>query len=275
MRNYEDQAQRRARKVADIKEMFYRRLSEENRREKSARGTQPSGQTGQRGGDFPATKVPDTEHRGQMSAEPMSKYNLDAMNKVRGNAELNSGLMDEGERRFLSAKLGGDGRLLHLAHEACADESIKAGITLALAGLRVDGCFRFGTTELLPETVLPIVERGEVFFGGESAVVGSSIRLRIGGEKDALGLSRGCFEAVLTLQFLAGCGVAFPVTRMTDGVSLGSGLVDDATFLVAICFAAIDDAAFAKRTADVADGVFIIDSCHGDLRFDDLRLDGR
>ena len=32
MRNYEDQAQRRARKVADIKEMFYRRLSEENQK---------------------------------------------------------------------------------------------------------------------------------------------------------------------------------------------------------------------------------------------------
>lgn len=32
MRNYEDQAQRRARKVADIKDMFYRRLSEENQK---------------------------------------------------------------------------------------------------------------------------------------------------------------------------------------------------------------------------------------------------
>ena len=32
MSNYEDQAQRRARKVADIKEMFYRRLSEENQK---------------------------------------------------------------------------------------------------------------------------------------------------------------------------------------------------------------------------------------------------
>ena len=65
MRNYEDQAQRRARKVADIKEMFYRRLSEENRRERSARGNRTSK------AETPAAEVPDTGHRGQMSAEPM------------------------------------------------------------------------------------------------------------------------------------------------------------------------------------------------------------
>ena len=68
MRNYKDQAQRRARKVAGIKEMFYRRLSEENRREKSARGTRGN-RTSK--AETLAAEVPDTGHRGQMSAEPM------------------------------------------------------------------------------------------------------------------------------------------------------------------------------------------------------------
>jgi len=47
---------------------------------------------------------------------------------------------------------------LHLAHEAGADEGIKAGITLAPAGLRVNGCVRFGTTELPLKTGLPQCE---------------------------------------------------------------------------------------------------------------------
>ena len=36
-RNYEVQAQRRARKIADIKEMFYRRMAEENKKPEKER----------------------------------------------------------------------------------------------------------------------------------------------------------------------------------------------------------------------------------------------
>lgn len=36
-RNYELQAQRRARKIADIKEMFYRRMAEENKKQEEER----------------------------------------------------------------------------------------------------------------------------------------------------------------------------------------------------------------------------------------------
>ena len=36
-RNYELQAQRRARKIADIKEMYYRRLAEENKKPEEER----------------------------------------------------------------------------------------------------------------------------------------------------------------------------------------------------------------------------------------------
>lgn len=167
-----------------------------------------------------------------------------------------------------------------MAHEACADEGIKAGITLALACLGVDGCVRFGTTELLLEARLPVTEGGKVFFGrhcghsigrdvGMSGGVSGSIGIGLGGEKDAFGLDGSGFEAVLALQFLACGGVALPVTRMADGVRFGSGLVDDATFVVAINFAAVDDATLAEGAADVADRVLIVDGSHiiYDLRF--------
>ena len=95
-----------------------------------------------------------------------------------------------------------------------------------------------------------------------SGSVSSGISLGLGCEKDALGLGRGCLEAVLTLQFLACCGVALPVARMVDGISFGSGLVDDATFVVAIGLAAVDDTAFAESAANVADRVLIVDSSH-------------
>ena len=36
-RNYELQAQRRARKITDIKEMYYRRLAEENKKQEDER----------------------------------------------------------------------------------------------------------------------------------------------------------------------------------------------------------------------------------------------
>lgn len=158
--------------------------------------------------------------------------------------------------------LCGSGGLGHFAHEACADEGIEAGITLALARLGVDGCVGFGSTELLLETGLPHLQRGEVFGGGKGTIMCGGIGFGLGGEKDALGLGRGSLETVLTLQFLAGGGIAFPVARMADGVRFGSGLVDDATFVVAVLLAAVDDAAFLERAAYVADRIEIVDRCH-------------
>ena len=145
--------------------------------------------------------------------------------------------------------------LLHLAHEAGADEGIKAGITLAPARLGVNGSIRLGTAELPLKTVKPHLQGGKGLLGGLFSVVRGGIRLGIGGEKDAPSLGRSRLEAVLTLQFPAYSRVLLPVTRMADGIGLGSGLVDDATLIVAVLLAAVDDAASLERAADVADRI--------------------
>ena len=166
-------------------------------------------------------------------------------------------------------KTDAGGTLLHVAHEAGAvaheagaDEGIEAGVALALAGVGVDGCVLFGTTELLPEAGLPVAERGEVFFGGECTVVCGGIGIRIGSEEDAFGFGRCGSEAVLALQLLAGGGVLLPVPGMPYCVRLRCGFIDDATFVVAIGFAAVDDAASLERSANIADRVEVIDLCH-------------
>ena len=155
-----------------------------------------------------------------------------------------------------------DGWLLHFAHEACADESIETGIALTFARHGVYGCVRLSTTELILEAGLPVAEDVEVFFGRERTVMSSGISFGLGSEQDAFSLGRSSFEAVLTLQFLAGSRVALPVARMADSIGFGSGLIDDATFVVAIGFSAVDDTAFAEGAADVADRVLVINSCH-------------
>ena len=113
------------------------------------------------------------------------------------------------------------------------------------------------------ETGLPVMERSEFFFGwrcgyrigrdiGMSGGVSSGISFGLGSEQDALGLGRGGFEAVPALQFPARGRVRFPVAWMPNGVRLRCGFIDDATFVVAIGFAAVNDAALLERAAYVA-----------------------
>ena len=187
------------------------------------------------------------------SAEPMSGLAPDAMDK-------------------------GEAALLHLAHEAGADEGIEAEVDLALVGGRVNGSFGFRLLQLGFEAVLPVTERGEVF-GGRRSGTGVRRGIRMGGcvsgsigfgverQEDAFGLGAGLLETELMLQFLARGGFLLPVAGIHDLVRLVHAHAFDTAVGVTEGFAAVDSAVFGVRAVHLTDVVVVNCFCHSSFMF--------
>ena len=209
------------------------------------------------------------------SAEPMSGLAPDAMDK-------------------------GEAALLHLAHEAGADEGIEAEVDLALVGGRVNGSFGFGFLQLGFEAVLPVTERGEVFGRGRSGLgvrrgirmggcVSSGIGFGVERQEDAFGLGASLFETELMLQFnirsthIASLGCSelqmqafvrfsqdflargrflLPVAGIHDLVRLVHAHAFDTAVGVTEGFAAVDSAVFGVRAVHLTDVVVVNCFCH-------------
>ncbi len=125
----------------------------------------------------------------------------------------------------------------------CADESVKAVITFALARFEVDGRVGCGVFELGIESVLPVFQ---FFF---FVKVCESLCARL-------------FPTEVVLKFCALRRCLLEVTRMADGIGFGSALMNDCAAVVAIDLASVDDSTRRECAFNLLNGMLIVDFCH-------------